>query len=117
MSHSKMTEDQFCAKAVQYIWNTYPETRRLLIHIPNEARRSKIEWVQLKAKGLIPGAPDYIFFWKGTCHAIEAKARDKGRISPEQHRVHDALKSQSIPVHIVYSDTEFMALIESIINV
>ena len=27
------------------------------------------------------------------------------------------LKSQSIPVHIVYSDTEFIALIESIIDV
>ncbi len=112
-----MTEDQFCAKAVQYIWNTYPETRRLLIHIPNEARRSKIEWVQLKAKGLIPGAPDYIFFWKGTCHAIEAKDPNKGRISPDQQAVHDAFRSQHIPVHIVYSDTEFISLIESIINV
>lgn len=53
-----MTEDQFCAAAVKHIWNTYPATRRLLQHIPNEAKRSKIEWVQLKAKGLIPGASD-----------------------------------------------------------
>lgn len=111
-----MTEDQFCAAAVKYIWNTYPETRRLLQHIPNEAKRSKIEWVQLKAKGLIPGATDYIFFWAGRCHCIEAKDPTKGRISPDQQQVHDALKSQSIPVHIVYSSEEFITLIESIIN-
>lgn len=111
-----MTEDQFCAKAFQYIWNNYPETRRLLIHIPNEAKRSKIEWVQMKAKGLIPGAPDYIFLWNGTAHSIEAKDPNTGRISQDQLTVHSALKSQSIPVHIVYSDTQFIELIESIIN-
>lgn len=112
-----MTEDQFCAKAVQYIWNTYPETRRLLIHIPNEAKRSKIEWVQMKAKGLIPGAPDYIFLWNSKAYAIEAKDPDKGRISPEQVKAHEALKSQHVPVFIVYSDIEFIDVIESIINV
>src|SRR5690606_30064343 len=115
--HSKMTEDQFCAKAVQYIWNTYPQTRRLLQHIPNEAKRSKAEWVQLKAKGLIPGATDYIFLWNQRAYTIEAKDPDKGRISPEQVKVHEALKSQQIPVFIVYSDQEFIQVIESIINV
>jgi hypothetical protein len=112
-----MTEDQFCAKAVQYIWNTYPETRRLLIHIPNEAKRSKIEWVQLKAKGLIPGATDYVFFWNEKGYAIEAKDPNTGKISPDQIKVHEALKSQGIPVFIVYSDQEFIQVIESIINV
>lgn len=111
-----MTEDQFCAKAVQYIWNTYPETRRLLIHIPNEAKRSKIEWVQMKAKGLIPGAPDYIFLWKAKAYAIEAKDPETGRISKDQKQVHEALLNTGIPVHIVYSDKEFIKVIESIIN-
>lgn len=110
-----MTEDKFCAKAVQYIWNTYPETRRLLIHIPNEAKRSKIEWVQMKAKGLIPGAPDYIFFWKGKCYAIEAKDATKGKVSADQMKVHEALKSQDIDVFIIYSAEEFIKTIESII--
>lgn len=110
-----MTEDQFCAKAVQYIWNTYPQTRRLLIHIPNEAKRSKIEWVQMKAKGLIPGAPDYIFFWKGKCYAIEAKDANKGKVSADQMKVHEALKSQDIDVFIVYSAEEFIKILESII--
>lgn len=111
-----MTEDQFCAAAVKHIWNQYPATRRLLQHIPNEARRSKIEWVQMKAKGLIPGATDYIFFWAGRCHCIEAKDPNKGKISPEQHEVHAALRSQQIPVHIVYSAEEFISVIESVIN-
>lgn len=111
----KMTEDQFCAKAFTRIWNEIPETRRLLIHIPNEAKRSKIEWVQMKAKGLMPGAPDYIFFWKGKCYAIEAKDPSKGRISPDQHKVHDAIKIQNIPVYIVYSEDEFFSLIKSIV--
>ena len=111
-----MTEDQFCAKAVQHIWNTYPETRRLLIHIPNEAKRSKIEWVQLKAKGLIPGAPDYIFFWNTKAYAIEAKDPNKGRVSHDQIKVHEAFVSQNIPVFIVYSTEEFINVIESIMK-
>lgn len=111
-----MTEDQFCAKAFKQIWNEMPETRRLLIHIPNEAKRSKIEWVQMKAKGLISGAQDYIFVWKGRVYPIEAKDPKTGRISEEQKKVHEAFLKQGVKTHIVYSAEELVTLIRKIVN-
>lgn len=110
-----MTEDQICAKAVQFIWNNYPQTRNCLIHIPNEAKRSVVEHGQMKAKGLIKGAQDYIFLWDKKCYMIEMKDAT-GKVRPEQLNVHAAHLNQGITTHVFRDSETFIAFIEQILN-
>ena len=42
--------------------------------IPNEGARGRNQTAKLKAMGLLPGAPDLVFFWPGHKAALELKA-------------------------------------------
>lgn len=48
--------------------------RAVWLHIPNEAKRHPITALILKAMGIMTGAPDYVFCWKGGCGFIEFKS-------------------------------------------
>lgn len=67
------SEIQLQAKCFQWAWNTYPQTRRLLAHVPNGGGRDAREGMQLKASGVIPGVHDLFFFWKGQLYWFELK--------------------------------------------
>jgi len=109
-----MTEIQIQATSFQWAWNTYPETRLCLFHVPNGGSRNKIEAAQLKASGVIPGIPDLIFIWKGHIYAFEAKTQ-YGKLSDVQKALHDAWKDQGITVSIFRSIEEFKSLFISIL--
>lgn len=50
-------EAKIQASCVEFLWNNYPETRGLYIHIPNEGNRnSKLDGAMRKALGLVAGA-------------------------------------------------------------
>lgn len=54
-------------------------------HIPNEAKRSQIVGMILKAMGMLPGAPDFFFLWAGDGGVIELKTAS-GTLS--EHQAH-----------------------------
>lgn len=108
MKTKKITEDQFLAEAVKEIWNTMPETRYCFFHIASEAKRTVMEWAQLKAKGFIAGIQDLQFVFKGTVYHIELKT-EIGVISPEQAVVHCAHFNQGFPTYI-FRDSESLVM-------
>lgn len=80
-------------------WAKYNERRypalELLIHIPNEGKRSWRAGRELKAQGLKPGVPDIVLPVPNLHHIalwIEMKRRKEGRVSEAQKRMMFALK-------------------------
>ncbi len=82
-----LSEIQIQAKAYQYLHNNYPQLRGLLFHVPNGGNRNKIEGMQLKAAGVIPGVPDLLLVWRGKVNWIEVKTTS-GSVSPIQAHIH-----------------------------
>src|SRR5690348_1860369 len=99
MNDQFKSELQLQSACFQWAWNTHPETRRLLAHIPNGSSRNKVEAVQLKASGVVAGWPDLMLVWKGRVHAFELKL-PHGTVSPEQREIHRLFAAQGITVHI-----------------
>lgn len=119
-----ISEDVLLAICFQWAWNTYPQTRRLLLHIPNEldrlpgeSRQNHIRRLtQAKAKGVVPGAPDLIFLWDGVLYAFELKT-PIGSVSAAQTTLHSAWQAQRCTVMIIRSLVAFQTAFNSIIRV
>jgi hypothetical protein len=58
-------ENQIAKAFVDYVRTKYPKMAPLLIHIPNEGKRSPIEGARQKACGLRKGVFDYFFAMRG----------------------------------------------------
>jgi hypothetical protein len=80
-----LTETQICKQFVKIVreLQSYKQfsTDFILLHIPNESKRSQFYGSMLKAMGMLAGAPDYLVLYTGGWAAIEFK-RDKS--SPQQ---------------------------------
>ena len=65
-------EGKIQAECVAWFWNTYPEYRGLLFHVPNEGNReSKTDGAYRKALGLVSGVSDLILLVpNGYFHAL-----------------------------------------------
>lgn len=81
------SEDRIQAECVEWFWNTFPEYRRLLFHIPNGGKRTKIEAGRFKAMGVLPGIPDLFFSYpnKGY-HGMYIEMKKPGEIPHEHDR-------------------------------
>lgn len=109
----KISESALQSSMFLWLFNNFPKTRGLVYHVPNGGLRSRVEAGRMKAQGVIPGVPDLH-------HAIPTKIfaslyveikTDEGRLSPEQIKEHEILKSASNRVEIVRSLEEYQALI------
>lgn len=108
-----MSESKLQSQCFQYAWNTYPASRLMLFHVPNGGRRSKIEAMQFKAMGVIPGVADMIFIHKGKVYAFEFKT-DTGTQSPAQKEWERKFIEQGGSYWIVQSFDYFCQLIDSL---
>lgn len=115
MNEKPKTEDQILAAAVKKIWNELPETRYCFYHIANEAKRSVMEWAQLKAKGFTAGIQDLHFLFGGHTYLIEMKD-EKGQIQPDQAVVHCAHFNQGFPTYIFRNETDLFNFVHSVVN-
>lgn len=109
------SEKRIQAEAFQRAWNLYPQTRRLIFHVPNGGSRNKIEGMQLKAQGVVAGIPDMLFIWKGKLYAFEFKTSN-GKLSQAQMKVHTTWTDHGAEPFIVRSPDEFVSLIGKIID-
>lgn len=107
-------EAKIQASCVAYLWNNYPETRGLYIHIPNEGNRSsKLDGSMRKALGLVAGAPDtFLFLPRGGKHglAIEFKT-DTGSQSEAQKEFQKRLERNNYEYRICRSLDQFKEII------
>jgi len=114
-SAATSSELQIQGICFQWAWNTYANTRRLLFHVPNGGKRSKVEAAWLKSSGVISGIPDLLLVWGKTIHAFEMKT-EKGTVSDAQAAVHKAWATQGIIVHIVRTVDDFKRIFLNIIE-
>jgi hypothetical protein len=111
----KQSEMQLQGACFRWAWNTHPETRLLLFHVPNGgSRNSPVEGAQLKAVGLIPGIPDMLFVWKGKLFAFEFKAKG-GKLSPSQLLIQSTWLDQYVVVWTISSEETFKTILLDIL--
>jgi len=109
------SEIQIQAEMFQWAWNTFPQTRRLLFHVPNGGNRSAREGMQFKASGVIAGVPDLLFLWNDCAYGLEVKTQS-GELSKVQSDLHKVWTDNGITIYIVRSLEEFQYYFKSIIN-
>ena len=122
------TEDQIHRAFVEYVERKHPTLAQLLIHVPNEGKRSLAGGRRQKLLGLRAGVPDLFFarprhidyFYGngnklGHCdyHGlwIELKSR-KGTVSKAQRNMMQELRNQEYWVVICYSLDEAINVFE-----
>jgi hypothetical protein len=110
-----MTELQLQSKCFQWAWNEYPETRRLLFHVPNGGKRSKREAMNLKASGVVAGIPDMPFLWKGRLYAFEFKV-DRNGLSDDQEETFIRWSEHGATCCEVRDVEGFKSIFQTIIN-
>lgn len=108
------SEIQIQGEFFRKCWNELPETRDCLYHVANEAKRTEIEWSQLKASGFRKGIQDMHFAFKGSFYHIELKTED-GKLSPHQKAVHCAHAGQGFPTWIFRCPTVAFEFVKSIV--
>ena len=113
-------EAKIQASCVEFLWNNYPETRGLYIHIPNEGNRSsKLDGAMRKALGLVAGAPDTFLFIARHGYfglAIEYKT-ETGVQSAEQKAFQSRLEQQGYKYCLCRSLAQFKEIIEDYFSV
>lgn len=109
------SEIQIQTEMFQWAWNTYPQTRRLLFHVPNGGNRSAREGMQFKASGVIAGVPDLLFIWNGQTYGFEVKTLT-GTVSKVQSDLHAIWEANGISVKVVRELWEFQVHFKAIIN-
>lgn len=99
----------------QWAWNSLPQTRRLLFHVPNGGARSIVEASWLKASGVVKGVPDLLFVWYGRLYAFEFK-RPGGKARSSQEEVHRVWLEHGVPTYVVDEEEKFREILTSIVK-
>lgn len=115
--------DRLQQQCWQHLWNTYPQSRYLVWHTKNEAipypGESKKQYIirrsQDKAKGLLPGVWDLVFYWKGVLHLFDIKV-GKDRLSDDQIRFRDQVVSQGGRAYVIEELVTFIEATKNIFN-
>lgn len=109
----KQEEAILQSECFKWAWNNFPETRKMLFHIPNGGQRSLREASKFKAMGVIPGVPDMCFITFGQVYFFEFKS-GKGQLSKEQLEWHHKAKCQNIEVFIINNFDVFKNIFEKL---
>lgn len=125
--------DKLQAACWQESWNKYPVTRRLIWHTPNELTRlpgetshqHMVRITQARAKGVVPGVWDLLFYWRGCLHLIEIKVAGKDQVREDQEKFAAQVEAQGGWRHELWirdeaelpgKVAEFLALVDKIIS-
>lgn len=80
-------------------------------HPANGGKRTKAEAGIFKSMGVVAGVPDIIAIDCGRVYALELKHL-RGRVTPTQQAVHDALKAAGARVAVAYTLDEALVTLE-----
>ena len=109
-----MTEGQMQSQCFIWFWNTYPEHRRMLLHVDNNSFNS-IEGNRKKAMGVVRGVSDFILILPSMVMFIELKL-PTGKQSEEQVDFQNKVVSKGHPYTIIRSFEQFKNLIWQVIG-
>lgn len=120
---SNETHDRLQSACFQWLWNTYPETRRTCFAALNElprypgetAKAHMIRIMKAKATGLVPGVFDLLFYWKGVLYCFDIKV-GRDHLSDEQLKFNSAIVLQGGVCYVIRSQPEFEDIIKKILT-
>ena len=114
-SKPTMTEDQFQISIFWHAWNYYPQTRRLLFHVPNGGKRNKLEAIKLKQMGVVRGVADIIFYWDNQMYCFELKVQGRDQ-SEDQLQWEAIITDQGAKYYLIREFDQFFSIFVSIIS-
>lgn len=114
MARGRSEEFKIQAACAQWLWNKHPETRRCFILIENNSDNA-IQALQKRAIGMVRGAADTFFYWKGNLYFLEFKT-PSGRQSDYQKEFEIKANEHSSGYYIIRSFNQFKDLIETILG-
>lgn len=102
-------EDAIQQEMFMWHWNSHPEQRGLLFHVPNENQHKKTNI------GVVSGVSDLIFLHNEKVFFIEVKT-PTGKQSPKQKKWEDKVKKAGYEYFVVRNLEEFIAIYELILK-
>lgn len=115
-SHSS-PEGKIQAECFAWFWNTYPQYRKLLFHVPNENDRADSNIIQgaiRKSLGVVSGVADLMLLVpSGRYHGLCIEMKDeKGRQKPAQAEWQAIVEAQGYKYIICRSLEQFKIIIK-----
>ena len=111
---SGKSESKIQSDCVLWLWNKHPETRGLFCYNLNNSK-NKIDGALNKAKGLIAGRSDTVFYWKSKAYMIEFKT-ETGVQNDKQIEWQNKIKSNGFEYHIIKNLENFKLLLTTILQ-
>jgi len=117
MAESRLkSESRLQSECYQWFYNTYPNFRGLLFHVPNQlTSNNAISAAILKGMGVYPGVSDFV----GICpvsarfFAIEMKT-PTGKQSPAQKKWENRISEFGVKYYLCSSLEDFKSIISEI---
>ena len=119
--HHASPEGVIQAECFKWFWNTYPQYRKLLFHIPNENDRSDSNMIQgaiRKSLGVVSGVSDLILLIpRGSHGALCIEMKDeRGTQKPAQKEWQTIVETQGYRYVICRSLEQFQTIIKEYLN-
>lgn len=110
-------EGRIQAECFAWFWNTYPQYRKLLFHVPNENDRADSNIIQgaiRKSLGVVSGVADFLLLIpSGRYHGLCIEMKDeKGRQKPAQAEWQVIVEAQGYKYVICRSLEQFKIIIQ-----
>ena len=109
-------EGRIQAECFAWFWNTYPQYRKLLFHVPNENDRADSNIIQgaiRKSLGVVSGVADLLLLVaSGGYHGLCIEMKDeKGRQKPAQAEWQTIIEAQGYRYVICRSLEQFKVIV------
>lgn len=113
----RANEGRIQAQCFQWFWNTYPQYRKLLFHVPNENDRADSNIIQgaiRKSLGVVSGVADFLLLIpSGRYHGLCIEMKDeKGRQKPAQAEWQVIVEAQGYKYVVCRSLEQFKIIIQ-----
>lgn len=115
--HSE-SESRLQSECFAWFWNTYPEYRGLMFHVPSEGNRnSVIDGGRRKAMGIVAGVADLIFMLpRHECHGLCIEMKTEiGKQSDKQKEWERKVTEQGYHYQVIRSLSEFKTCVTNYI--
>jgi hypothetical protein len=111
------SEERLQQECFRWFWNTYPQYRGLLFHVPNGGTRNSREAAKLKTMGVVRGVSDFILLFDGTAYCIELKRPDgKGSQSKSQKGWESTVRDNGFRYYVINSLKNFQGLVSIMVG-
>jgi hypothetical protein len=110
----KESELSLQGRCYQWAYNTYPDIRGILYHIPNGGKRTIIEAVQLKASGVVMGVSDlFLSAPRRGLHGLYIEMKLPGeKLRDEQRIFASRVSKEGYSVYRIDNFEDFKILVE-----